>query len=241
MSTNAPPPVQAPAKTSGLAVASLILGIAGPCTVGIGSVLGVILGIVGLVKIGKSAGQLAGRGLAIAGLIVSGVGFVMLLFIVPFAAAILLPAFTGTRNAAYATSSLNNVKQLCAAAHMYAAENKDQFPPGDSWPEALKAIGFTDQALADPAEHNGGRAYAINALVAGKDQGAIERRSETVLFFECAPGSPTAGGPEILPPAPRHGRAYVIGFCDGHVELVAKSKLGRLIWNPAEGKPNEQE
>jgi prepilin-type processing-associated H-X9-DG protein len=53
------------------------------------------------------------------------------------------------------------------------------------------------------------------------------------------PRHPAAGGPSDLPPSPRHGRAYVIGFCDGHVEAVDRKHLDRLIWDPTEGKPNE--
>jgi len=59
------------AKTAGLAVASLVAGILGLCTAGLGGIAGVILGIVALRRIGRSGGALRGRGLAIAGLIVS--------------------------------------------------------------------------------------------------------------------------------------------------------------------------
>ena len=59
------------AKTAGLAIASLVAGILGLCTAGLGGIAGLILGIIALKKIGRSGGALRGRGLAIAGLIVS--------------------------------------------------------------------------------------------------------------------------------------------------------------------------
>ena len=59
------------AKISGLAIASLVAGIFGLCTAGLGGIAGLILGIVALRRIGRSGGALRGRGLAIAGLIVS--------------------------------------------------------------------------------------------------------------------------------------------------------------------------
>jgi hypothetical protein len=243
MSANASPPGPAPAKprTSGLAIASLVLGIAGPCTIGLGSILGLILGIVGLVKIGKSAGQLGGRGLAIAGLAVSGTGLVLLALIVVIAVgtAILMPAVTGAMNQAHAAMSKNNVSQLCKAAMTYAVQQGEQFPPADSWPEVLMDYGIAEGVLSDPAGPKGSRAYAINSLVAGKKLSDVKRRSQTVLFFECAPGGPAAGGPGDLPPSPRYGRGYVIGFCDAHVEAVKKKDIDRLIWGPTEGKPNE--
>ena len=238
---NAPLPPEAPAKpkTSGLAIASLILGIVGPCTVGLASIVGVILGIVGLVKIGKSAGQLGGRGLAIAGLVVSGIGVVILPFLVGAAVAILIPAVVGTREVALNAASANNVMQLCKAAHIYTTNHKDEFPAADSWPDALKELVMVAQVAADPADPNGGRAYAINAAVAGKRLASVRQPSETVLFFECAAGAPPAGGPTNLPPTPRHARRYVIGFCDGHVETIPKEDLDRLIWNPTGERPNE--
>jgi prepilin-type processing-associated H-X9-DG protein len=237
-STPLPPEARAKPKTSGLAIASLILGIVGPCTVGLASIVGIILGIASLGRIGRSGGRMAGRGLAIAGIIVSGVGAVlgvpMLMLI-----AILIPALFGTLDAGNAAHSQSNVSQLCNTSRMYASAHKDHFPPADNWPDALKGLGISDANLVDPAEPEGGRAYAINAAVAGKRLASVRQPSETVLFFECAPGAPPAGGPANLPPTPRHARRYVIGFCDGHVETVPKEDLGRLIWNPTGERPNE--
>lgn len=67
-----------PVKTYGLATASLILGIAGfILCIGIPSLLAVIFGIIGLVRIGKSAGALTGKGQAIAGIILGGLWLVL--------------------------------------------------------------------------------------------------------------------------------------------------------------------
>ena len=62
------PPAAGP-KTSGLAVASLVLGISGLCTCGVTSLVGLVLGIVALRRIGESAGTLTGKGVGIAGII----------------------------------------------------------------------------------------------------------------------------------------------------------------------------
>jgi len=64
-------PPQASPKTSGLAIASLICGIAGLLTCGVGAAVGLVLGIVALVKISHSQGRMGGQGLAIAGVVVS--------------------------------------------------------------------------------------------------------------------------------------------------------------------------
>lgn len=239
MTSSAPLPPEAPAKpkTSRLAIASLILGIVGPCTVGLASLAGIILGIASLRRIGRSNGRTAGRRLAIAGIIVSGVGA---LLVVPMLMliAILMPAVFGALDAAHAAVSANKVSRLCNTSLMYASAHKDQFPSADTWPDILKDLGLPDGTLEDPADPEGGRAYAINAGVAGKALSPSVASSRTVLFFECAPGAPPAGGRANLPPTPRHGRDYVIGFCDGHVEAVPKQDLGRLIWEPQGERPS---
>ena len=66
-------PTQAPspdAKTSGLAIAALVLGILSIFTLGLTAIPAIILGIIGLVRIEKSGGKLTGKGFAIGGIAV---------------------------------------------------------------------------------------------------------------------------------------------------------------------------
>jgi len=72
-----------------MATASLIFGILGSICIlpFIGSLVGLALGIMALAKINKSQGQLGGSGHAIAGIVISVVGF----FTAPIVAAIVLP------------------------------------------------------------------------------------------------------------------------------------------------------
>jgi hypothetical protein len=65
-------------KTSGLAIASLVLGIL--WLYWIGTILAVIFGHVALSRIKRSSGQLRGRGLAIAGLVFGYLGVATLVF-----------------------------------------------------------------------------------------------------------------------------------------------------------------
>jgi len=67
ISTIAPSP---DAKTSGLAITSLVLGILSIFTLFLTALPAIILGIISIFKIEKSAGQLKGKGLAIAGITV---------------------------------------------------------------------------------------------------------------------------------------------------------------------------
>jgi len=61
-----------PPPTSGLAVASLVLGVVWLC--GLGSLLAVIFGGVSLSQISKSRGTLEGKGMAVAGLVLGIIG-----------------------------------------------------------------------------------------------------------------------------------------------------------------------
>ena len=87
---------QAPAlaaKTSRLAIASFVLAVLSPFTCLTTAIPAIILGIVSLVKIQKSSGQLKGSGLAIAGIAIGPVS----LPIVALLLGILMPALARVR------------------------------------------------------------------------------------------------------------------------------------------------
>lgn len=68
------PPVSQyePARTSGYAIASLVLGLTFMC--GIGSILAILFGGVAITEIDSSNGRLTGRGMAMAGIILGIIG-----------------------------------------------------------------------------------------------------------------------------------------------------------------------
>jgi hypothetical protein len=74
-----------PARVSGLAVTSMILGISGFTVLGLFGItwiIGLVFGILSLGRINKSGGQLKGRGFAITGTTTSAAGLVILLTII---------------------------------------------------------------------------------------------------------------------------------------------------------------
>jgi hypothetical protein len=237
-------------KTSGLAIASLILGICGFVACGIPGIVGWILGIVGLSSIKKSAGQLKGEGLAIAGIVVSTISVILVPMCILIA--ILTPALTSTGNQGKTAVVLANARQLSLAFRLYCDENDGRLPPADKrpprrssrsgdendgrlppadkWPELIAPyIGNSQAILSSPFDPDAGRAWAMNPNLQTLN---IREAHKVVLLFECRFGSPPAGGSELLPEKPRGRRGYVFAFADYHVECVPPERLDELVWQP---------
>jgi prepilin-type processing-associated H-X9-DG protein len=109
------PPMPAEAKTSGLAVASLVLGVLGFMSCGLTALVGLILGICGLVSINNSKGRLKGAGMATAGIVISA----FMVLILPIMAGMLLPALARARSRAREVRCSSNLKQLGTAMNIY--------------------------------------------------------------------------------------------------------------------------
>jgi hypothetical protein len=125
----------------------------------------------------------------------------------------------------------NNMKQVGMMAHQWASSHRQQLPPADAWMEKFRAMAPNlDQLVAHPASP-GERAIAMNKALGGGSRTSSDVPSLTVLFFECRPGAPLAGGRELLPDPPRHPSGYLICFLDGHVETVPPERIGGLIWD----------
>src|SRR5271165_4636987 len=86
-----------PPPTSGLAIASLVCGVAG-VLICVSAPVGLVLGIIARNRIKQSAGRLSGSGLALAGIITSSVTAAV--FLMAFCAGLLLPAFAKARQKA---------------------------------------------------------------------------------------------------------------------------------------------
>ncbi len=223
-------PASGPTKTSVMAIVSLVLGVLGFCTLGLGGLIGVILGIVALVSINKSAGRLGGQGLAIGGIVVSGASLIVGPLL---AAAMLLPAIGAPRQAARNAMSMNSLRQVSVAAALYASDHNDSLPRTADWVDLLNAyVPDVDALVSLPRSPEQGRAYAMNRLLDGLRYADVSDPARTVLFYEAQFGSPLAGGSELLPDQPRYQQGYVIMFVDGHIENVIPEALDSLVWQP---------
>lgn len=108
------------AKTSGLAIASLVLGIMAFITLGLTGIPAVICGHLALGKIKRSSGTQTGGGMAIAGLITGYMGF----FVLGFAAlaGLTAPVVLRQRKKADQTEAVNNARQIGLALFEFKTE-----------------------------------------------------------------------------------------------------------------------
>lgn len=134
-----------PTEKSGKATASLICGIL-LCLSPFTSIVAVVLGHLALSDIKKSAGRMAGHGVAVAGLVLGYVG----LAVVPITliiAAIAIPNLLRSRMAANEASSVGSLRTINTAAVTYSSTY-----PGTGYPASLKNLGTSGAANSASAD-----------------------------------------------------------------------------------------
>jgi len=218
------------AKTSGLAIASLVLAVLSPFTCMMSAIPAIILGIVALVKINKSQGRLKGNGLAIAGL---AVPFVVLP-IIGILMGILMPALARVRQVAIRQVCAKNMSALGKAMLIYACDYDDMFPTPLKWCDLLiEHAEVTPKTFLCKGAHEGPCNYAMNRNI---EKLGITAPPDMVWLFETTPGWNQSGGPEILSTENHQGEGCNILFVDGHVVFVKPENINDLKWTP-EFKP----
>jgi len=225
----AAPKPAGPTKTCGMATASLICGALGFTCVT--AVIGLVLGFLAHDRIRKSNGQLTGSGMATAGIVLSLIFMLVGLLAVP--AGMLLPALSKAKQRAQSINCMSNIKQLELAVLLYSGDHKDVLPSATTWCDDITQQAASPQAFRCPAGDPGQRGhYAFNAKLSNLPNLKITNPMKTVMIFETDQGWNASGGPELLPKSPRHGRAVVVGFADGHAEVVTQARLSQLNWDP---------
>ncbi|HEU5397500.1 MAG TPA: DUF4190 domain-containing protein [Verrucomicrobiae bacterium] len=209
---------------------SLVLGILGFFTCGFTALIGLILGIIALVKVRNSQGALKGNGLALAGVIVSAIFILM----IPLFAAMLLPAIAAGKQKAEELSCMTNEKQLALATLMFSASHTNCFPPATNWCDAIQGNLANPGAFRCVVAGDGRRCdYAFNSQLGGIAVTRVAHPAETVLLFESDLGWNGSGGVDAVAGTRHgHGHASIVTFADGHVELVDQSRLNTLRWEP---------
>lgn len=209
-------------RTSGMAIASLVLGILSfTC---IAAPFAIIFGIIALTQIRRNPNT-RGAALAWAGIGISVVFFMLGLIF----ATILFPIFERAMHTARQTSlrsdCMNNLRDLSMAMNMYADDYGTY--PGRRWNEALRHYRPEDQSFSCPAAYGDTPSYGMNLRMARLSPNRIVTPARTVLLFDSEWGTDQLGGRELLAQPPRHLNNNV-SFADGHVEMYDDS----FNWDP---------
>jgi type IV pilus assembly protein PilA len=133
------------ARTDGMAVASLVLGILGVTVFFlVASIPAIVLGHISYSKIKKSLGRLKGQGMALAGLILGYLGILILPTIL-IIAAIAIPNLLRSRMAANEASAVGSLRTVNVAALTYKQMYK-------RYPESLQHMDGAESGTVD-AQH----------------------------------------------------------------------------------------
>ena len=216
-----------PQQTCGLAVASLVLGIASIACLGIFAGLpAVICGIIALSKINNSKGSLTGKGLAIAGLATGCFGMI---FATAVMAGFLLPTLGMARATARATACKSNLRQIGMAVYRYSDANNGQLPP--DLKTLVDAETVTEMGIfvcpSDPAYDDDSDEWwycSYESVLDLTDKILTEEilPSDAMLAWDSEPGRHRVPGRH-----PGGGRNAV--FADRHVELLTEEEFQKRL------------
>jgi hypothetical protein len=127
-------PVAGPSAKSGLATASLVLGILAIPTCWLTGIPAIITGHMGLSQIKKSGGVMQGGGKALAGLLI---GYLSLIFVIPALAGLTVPLVIRQLDVAEQANSITRLRMLGAALNEYHVAHGTEAEP---FPNHLKQL-----------------------------------------------------------------------------------------------------
>jgi hypothetical protein len=134
------------------------------------------------------------------------------------------PIFQRPQPSSTSRQALSNVKQLCAASQMYAADNDDHLPVAANWMDATNLYAKNKALYKSPAlqaEGNGSFGLAFRHSLSENGAHSVADPEHTAMIFDSINVKWNAYGElNLLPDPPRHkregGAVNVIGFADGH-------------------------
>ena len=180
-------------KTSGLAIAALTLGIFSGLP--LAGLVGVVLGIMALYQIGKSGGQLLGKGMAISGIICSIA--IPLVFYGTIAAIILPQRSNDDDEWHHAQNCLSNQRQIAMACMLYAQDNNETLPGTSPALLTNETSWQNDLSLSDHVllckDSKLNPSYNLAADVSGAALGSVPPSSQVDVLLSADADAPHPG------------------------------------------------
>lgn len=178
-------------RLSKAALAAFILGASSLVLLLATALPSLFLGVQAIRSINRSDGRLRGRGLAVAGLVLSA--FVTLVTLLGSIALVLLYV----QERSYALGCANNLRQIGQAVHAYSKQNEDYFPPGTvinaglkpqqrlSWEAAILPYLFESESAGKKADKKRDKGIGKIAFNEAWDAPANAGLRSNVLPFLC--------------------------------------------------------
>lgn len=223
----------------GLVILMLIPSYGMPPPVGFSvfPIVGLVLGIVALVKIKRSKGRFIGSASAVFGIIING--FLIFGLVCGFWAHHRRRVFL---NRVPCTMSLHG---LGNAMMLYASDNDGKYPTADKWCDLLSLpIRSADRRrdlLSQPVRYvDELERFVCKPAGEGRCHYAINPNAEPnsppdmVLLFESKGGWNQLGGAELLTTDNHKGKGCNILFNDGHIKFMKLKQLKKLKWKVGE-------
>lgn len=194
-----------PTLRTGLAVTAMVLSLVGLCATPL-AIVGLILGIVALVKASKQPDTYGGKPMATAGIVLGGIGMLAGVFWLVMSAGILLPALGKARLNANQLKSGTQLRAIGSALHSYSQSYNQAFPE--------VGADITQRLVSDaPAELF--------------DSPFVDQGSPTVSYLYCAGQTNGLNASTILMfenPAINRVGINVL-YQDGHVEFILAADI----------------
>ncbi len=123
-----------------------------------------------------------------------------------------------------ATRCLSNVRQMSRSALLYAQDYNERLPRDEAWVDLILPYNVNEFIYHCPAVQQSdvfAYGYAFNSRMGEKRLSLIGNRAGAGLIFDSMKMDRNASDPVTsLPYWPRHGRGDVMGYADGHAQVI---------------------
>jgi len=217
----------------GFAIASLVLGILGLPTIGlfgIGAMVGIILGVIALVKAGRAPAEYGGRGMAVAGIALAVIS-ILLTPVIGIIAAIAIPSLLRARVSANEAAMIGDLRTVVSAEAAYQTVNGGYYDRLECLAEPARCIpGYTGPSLLLPelamaAKKSGYRRAFHPGLAASPRPATV---SPTSLMSYAYVGVPD-----------QHGTTGVRAFCGDATGVICHQDRGVMPESLAGACPSD--
>ncbi|MCX5637531.1 MAG: DUF4190 domain-containing protein [Planctomycetota bacterium] len=184
------------------------------------AIVGFVLGIVALVKIGNSNGRIAGRVLATLGISVAVISFIF---------SNVCRLITPVKRPPPLMICRSHLHRLGMAMRIYADDFDGKYPPAEKWCDLLVQYGgiVEKQFVCRSALRGGDKGRCHYAMNPNCEPNSPE---DVVLLFETKSGWNQYGGPEMVTFENHEGNGCNVLLKDGRVEFVTPKEVGKLKW-----------